>query len=273
MVSTRNKGENMDLGLRGRKALVTGASRGIGKEIALLFASEGAKVVVAARTEHEGDHQLPGGIAETVEEARAAGGEATAVRADISQLGDIEHLVATARKTYGPVDVLVNNAALTYYERIADFPLKRWQRMIDVDLTAPFLLAQAVIPDMIASGRGNIVNISSLAARHPEGPPYEMGPRGGTTYGVVKAGIERFTTGLAHELYNRNIAVNALSPAGIVASPGVLFHKLIENEDDPRAEPVSYMAKAALILATCAAKDQTGGILYSQPLLKKHGQL
>jgi len=259
--------------LDGRVAIVTGASRGIGKEIALLFASEGAKVVAAARTEHEGDHQLPGGITETVEEARSAGGEATAVRADISKIGDIEHLVETTRKTYGPVDVLVNNAALTYYQPIADFQLKRWQRMIDVDLTAPFLLTQAVIPDMIASGRGNIVNISSLAARHPEGPPYEMAPRGGTTYGVVKAGIERFTTGLAHELFEKNIAVNALSPAGVVASPGVLFHKLIENEDDPRAEPVAYVARAALILATCSPQDQTGGILYSQPLLKKHGQL
>ena len=259
--------------LDGRVAIVTGASRGIGKEIALLFAREGARVVAAARTEHEGDHQLPGGLAETVEEARGAGGEATAVRADISQIGDIEHLVETTRKTYGPVDVLVNNAALTYYERVADFQQRRLQRMYDVDVFAPFMLAQAVIPDMVAAGRGNIVNISSLAARHPEGPPYEMGARGGTVYGMVKASLERFTTGLAHELFSKNIAVNALSPAGIVASPGVLFHKLIENEDDPRAEPVAYMARAALILATCSPQDQTGGILYSQPLLKKHGQL
>jgi NAD(P)-dependent dehydrogenase (short-subunit alcohol dehydrogenase family) len=254
-------------------AIVTGASRGIGKEIALLFAREGAKVIVAARTEHEGEHQLPGGIAETAEEAKKAGGEATAVRADISKLEDIEHLVETARKTYGPVGVLVNNAALTYYTPIADFQPRRWQRMIDVDLTAPFLLAQAVIPDMVAAGRGNIVNISSLAARHPVGPPYEMPPRGGTVYGMVKAGLERFTTGLAHELFEKNIAVNALSPAGVVASPGVLFHRLIESADDPRAEPVEYMARAALILATCSAEEQTAGVLYSQPLLKKHGQL
>ncbi|HEY8766840.1 MAG TPA: SDR family NAD(P)-dependent oxidoreductase [Dehalococcoidia bacterium] len=259
--------------LDGRVAIVTGASRGIGKEIALLFAREGARVVAAARTEHEGDHQLPGGIAETVAEARDAGGEATAVRADISQTADIEHLIAATHEAYGPVDVLVNNAALTYYVPIADFPLKRWQRMLDVDLTAPFLLAQAVIPDMLAAGRGNIVNISSLAARHPDGPPYALPGRGGTTYGVVKAGIERLTTGLAHELYDHQIAVNSLAPAGIVASPGVMFHRLIESEDDPRAEPVEYMARAALILATCTASELTGRICYSQPLLKKHGQL
>lgn len=259
--------------LQDRVAIVTGASRGIGKEIALLFAAEGAKVVVAARTENEGDHQLPGAIAETVSEIKAAGGEATAVRADISKVEDIERLVTTTRETYGPVDVLVNNAALTYYIPIAGFPLSRWQRMIDVDLTAPMLLAQAVIPDMIAAGRGHIVNISSLAARHPEGPPYELPARGGTTYGVVKAGIERFTTGLAHELYSHNIAVNSLAPAGIVPSPGVLYHKLIADENDSRAEPVAYMAQATLILATCDPKELTGRITYSQPLLKKHGRL
>jgi NAD(P)-dependent dehydrogenase (short-subunit alcohol dehydrogenase family) len=259
--------------LDGRVAIVTGASRGIGKEIAILFGREGAKVVVAARTEHEGDHQLPGGIAETVAEIKAAGGEATAVKCDVSDTSDIENLIKAAHDAYGPVGVLVNNAALTYYIPIKEFPLRRWERMLQVDLTGPMLLCQAVIPDMIASGRGHIVNISSLAARHPEGPPYDRAPHGGTTYGVVKAGIERFSTGLAHELFENNIAVNSLAPAGIVPSPGVLFHKLIQDENDPRAEPVELMAKAALVLATCDPKELTGKITYSQPLLKKHGLL
>jgi NAD(P)-dependent dehydrogenase (short-subunit alcohol dehydrogenase family) len=259
--------------LEERTAIVTGASRGIGKEIALLFAAEGARVIVAARTEQEGDHQLAGSIAETVSEINAAGGEATAARCDLSKPDDIEALVKTAHDAYGPVDVLVNNAALTYYVPIKDFPIRRWERMIQVDLTGPMLLCQAVIPDMIVAGRGHIVNISSLAARHPEGPPYERDAHGGTTYGVVKAGIERFSTGLAHELFENNIAVNALSPAGIVPSPGVLFHKLIQDENDPRAEPVELMAKAALVLATCDPKELTGRITYSQPLLKKQGLL
>jgi len=259
--------------LDGKVAIITGASRGIGKQIALLFGREGAKVIAAARTEHEGDHQLPGAITETVEEIRKAGGEATAVRADVSDPESIEQLVAAAQETYGPVSVLVNNAALTYFQPINGFPLRRWQRMLAVDLTGPFLLAQAVIPDMIAAGGGHIVNISSRASIHPEGPPYELPPGGGTVYGTVKAGIERFSTGLAHELYDSGIAVNSLAPTGIVASPGVLFHRLIEDDTDPRAEPIDYMARAALVLATCDPKTLTGRVTYSQPLLTEHGQL
>ncbi len=257
--------------LDGRVAIVTGASRGIGKAIAVLFAQEGAKVVIAARTERQGEHPLPGSIGETAAEIRAAGGQALAVRCDVSQPDDVQRLVDAAHEAFGPVDVLVNNAALNYYIPLAEFPLKRWQKMLEVDLTGPFMLVQAVLPDMVAAGRGHIVNISSLAARHSEGPPYSYPRYGGTPYGVVKAGIERLTTGLAHEVYEAGIAVNALSPAGIVPTPGVLYHKLVEGEDDPRAEPVEYMARAALFLATCDPKTVTGRITYSQPLLKEQG--
>ena len=106
--------------LTGKVAIVTGASRGIGREIARLFAAEGAKVVCAARTLHEGDHRLPGSLAGTVAEIRAAGGEAMAVTADVSSEADCIALVDAARRAYGPIDILVNNAALTYYIPTAD---------------------------------------------------------------------------------------------------------------------------------------------------------
>ncbi len=257
--------------LEGRVAVVTGASRGIGKAIALLFAGEGAQVVVAARTQRAGEHPLPGTIAETAAEIAAAG-NALAVRCDVSDPEDVQRLVETTHRAFGPIDVLVNNAALNYYIPLAEFPLKRWRKMLEVDLTGPFMLVQAVLPDMLAAGRGHIVNISSGAARHPEGPPYATEPRGGTPYGVVKAGLERLTTGLAHELHGTGVAVNALSPAAVVPTPGVLFHHLIESENDPRAEPVEYMARAALLLATCDP-DFSGRITFSQGLLKERGLL
>lgn len=259
--------------LDGRVAIVTGASRGIGRAIAVLFAKEGAKVVIAARTEQRGEHPLPGSIAETAAEIAQSGGQAVAVRCDVSQPEDVQRLVASAREAFGPVSVLVNNAALNYYIPLAEFPLKRWQKMLEVDLTGPFMLIQAVLPDMLAAGSGHIVNISSRAAIHPPGPPYDPLYRGGTPYGTVKAGIERLTTGLASEVYEAGIAVNALSPHGIVPTPGVLYHKLVESEDDPRAEPVEYMARAALVLATCDPRTHTGRITYSQPLLREQGLL
>ena len=111
--------------LDGKTAIVTGASRGIGAEIARLFAKEGAQTVCAARPLHEGEHQLEGALEKTVQEIESAGGEATAVAVNISLPEDCEKLVQTTKDTYGKVDVLVNNAALTYFIPIRDYPLKR----------------------------------------------------------------------------------------------------------------------------------------------------
>jgi NAD(P)-dependent dehydrogenase (short-subunit alcohol dehydrogenase family) len=101
--------------LDGKVALVTGASRGIGQAISALFAEEGAKLVCTARTLEEGQHPLPGSLATTVGEIVAAGGEATAVAGDVSSYEECERMVAEAHAAYGPIDVLVNNAALTYF--------------------------------------------------------------------------------------------------------------------------------------------------------------
>ncbi|MCI0841764.1 MAG: SDR family NAD(P)-dependent oxidoreductase, partial [Chloroflexi bacterium] len=150
--------------LDGKVVLVTGASRGIGKEIAVLFASEGGKVVCAARTVKEGDHPLEGSLNTTVNEIKQAGGEATAAAANISLPEDCERLVKSAKDTYGPVDVLVNNAALTYFVPIKDYRLNRWMRSWAVNFHAPFILSQLVMEDMIPRRSGSIVNISSGAA-------------------------------------------------------------------------------------------------------------
>ena len=153
--------------LDGRVAIITGASRGIGAEIARQFAAEGAKVICAARNLHEGDHPLEGSLEKTVEDIRQAGGEATPISVNISLPEDCERLLDAARDTYSPVDVLVNNAALTYYIPVKDFPLNRWMRSWAVNFHAPFLLSQLALKDMIPRGSGSIVNISSASAVGP----------------------------------------------------------------------------------------------------------
>ena len=135
--------------LDGKAVIVTGASRGIGAEIARTFAAEGGRVACAARTLREGDHPLEGSLERTVEEIRAAGGEATPVAVNISEPQECERLVKAAREAYGPVDVLVNNAALTYFLPVKDYPLNRWMRSWAVNFHAPFILCQLVLGDMI----------------------------------------------------------------------------------------------------------------------------
>ena len=258
--------------LDGKVVVVTGTSRGIGAEIARLFAAEGGKVVCAARTLHEGDHQFEGSLEKTVAGIRAAGGEATPVAVDISEPAECEKLVNAARSTYGPVDVLVNNAALTYFVAIKDYPLNRWMRSWAVNFHAPFLLSKLVLEDMLPRKSGAIVNISSGAAIGPGRGPYTSNQLpGGTCYGAEKAALERFTQGLAAEVYGDGVSVTCFSPSQVVPTPGTVHHRLVRGLDDPRGEPTEIMAKAALLLATEPLEKVSGRVTYSQQILKEFG--
>jgi NAD(P)-dependent dehydrogenase (short-subunit alcohol dehydrogenase family) len=252
--------------------LVTGASRGIGKAIAELFAAEGARVACTARTIEEGSHQLSGSLRTTVDGILARGGEATAVPADVSEFENCEKAVERVRDTYGPIDVLINNAALTYFLPISTFSTGKWLRSVAVNFHAPFYLSQLVLADMLPRKSGAIVNISSGAAIGPGRGPYpEPALRGGTLYGAEKAALERFTQGLAQEVYPENVAVTCVSPSQIVPTPGVMYHQLLQDENDPRAENVEMMARAALLLATEPVDKVTGRVTYSQEILAEFG--
>jgi citronellol/citronellal dehydrogenase len=260
--------------LDGKVVVVTGASRGIGVEIARLFAAEGGRVVCAARTLREGEHQLAGSLETTVAAIREAGGEARAVTVNIAEPAECEKLVQAAAESYGPLDVLVNNAALTYYLPVKDFPLNRWLRSWAVNFHAPFILSQLALAVMIPRGSGAIVNISSGAAIGPGRGPYRdaaAGARGGTCYGAEKAALERFTQGLAAEVYQYGISVTCVSPSQIVPTPGTVYHRLVKSIDDPRGEPPELVAKAALLLATEPLDRVTGRVTYSQQILKEFG--
>jgi len=260
--------------LDGKVVVVTGASRGIGAEIARLFAAEGGRVLCAARTLREGDHQLAGSLETTVAAIREAGGEARAITVNIADPAECEKLVRAAEESYGPVDVLVNNAALTYYLPVKDFPLNKWLRSWAVNFHAPFVLSQLALAAMIPRRSGAIVNISSGAAIGPGRGPYRDpadGARGGTCYGAEKAALERFTQGLAAEVYPYGISVTCVSPSQVVPTPGTVYHRLVKSIDDPRGEPPELMAKAALLLATEPLDRVTGRVTYSQQILKEFG--
>ena len=262
--------------LDGRIAIVTGASRGIGEEIAKLFAQEGAKIVCAARTLNEGDHRmLSGSLAGTVKQITDGGGQAIAVTADVSNEADCQTLLKAAQDAFGTVDILVNDAALTYYKPIVDYNVKHWVKAFAVNVHGPFMLSQLVLPGMMQLKRGAIVNISSGSAIGPGRAPFKDARpvNGGTMYGATKAALERFTQGLAQEVHEHHIAVSALSPSQVVATPGTVYHKLVKGMSDPNSETPLYMARAALLLASEPADKVNGRVTYSQQLLAEYGLL
>jgi len=260
--------------LDGKVVVVTGASRGIGADVARVFAAEGGRVVCAARTLEEGQHPFAGSLATTVGAIREAGGEAHAVAANIAEPAECERLIQRTRERYGPVDVLINNAALTYYVPVKDYPVGKWLRSWAVNFQAPFILSQLVLADMIPRRSGAIVNISSGSAIGPGRGPYPdpaEGARGGTCYGSEKAALERFTQGLASEVYPYGISVTSVAPSQVVPTPGTVHHRLVSGLDDPRGEPPALMARAALLLATEPLDRVTGRVTYSQQILREFG--
>ena len=209
--------------LDGKVAIVTGASRGIGLDIARVLAREGARVVVAARTEREGDFKIPGSIEETVATIAREGGVATGVPCDLTRAENLPGLVAAAADTYGAADILVNNAAIATPGTIMTLNPRHLDLSWRLNVLAPILLCREVIPHMQQRGWGAIINISSGASRGPGAGPYATTGKGGTTYGLTKAALERFTQGLAHELNGTNISVNALSPAKQIFAGGTIY--------------------------------------------------
>jgi citronellol/citronellal dehydrogenase len=254
----------MDRVCEGRVALVTGASRGLGAAIAERLAEDGARVAVSARTLDHDDRQQ-GSLRETVQRISAAGGEAVAVQCDLSNADDRQRMIRETVGALGPIDILVNNAAVTFLEPYETFSEKRFRLMFEVQVRAPYELGQLVVPSMKARGAGWILNITSRAGIHPVGPPFDPVHEGGfTVYGMVKAALDRYTTALAAELHRDNIAVNSLAPWDNVATPGASHHDLV---DDFALEGPEWVAEAALLLCSGQPRQLTGRIAYSQPFL------
>ncbi|HEY8514809.1 MAG TPA: SDR family NAD(P)-dependent oxidoreductase [Candidatus Binatia bacterium] len=259
--------------LAGKVAIVTGASRGIGVAIAERLAEEGAALGLVARTLHAApDARLPGSLAETVARVEARGARAVPVVADLASPADRARIVPEVRAALGPIDILVHNAAAAIYAPLAEMPLRRRQVTFEVNVHAAVDLAQAVLPDMRAKGRGWIVHLSSASSVHPKPPPQKTETTI-TLYGASKAALERITTGLAAELYEENVAVNSVAPVAAVRTPGAeaLVGRLLDEHPE-LVEPVEWLAEAVLALVTCEPRSCTGRILYSGPFLDEIGR-
>jgi len=248
--------------LSGKVAIVTGSSRGLGKAIAMGLAREGADVVIAARTETEG--KLPGTIYKTAEEIQALGYRAIPVKCDVTNEQSVSDMVHKALTEFGHIDILVNNAGVAYPYSIAETPLKRWELVLRVNLTGAFLCTRAVIPEMIKQRRGSIINISSLAANLREGEPVFTG----LAYGIAKAGLDRFTWGLAAELRQHNIAVNAIKPTRVVDTEGMRF--VAVDVDKTNWVSPKKMVKCAIFLATQDANGITGLVTTDEELSQRY---
>ena len=261
------------MSLRGKVAIVTGASRGIGKAIALGLAREGASVVVAARSEVERPG-APGTVHATAAAIEARGGKALAVPCNVREEESIYAMVRHTIDALGRVDVLVNNAALASYRPFLEFTVKEWDLIMAIDLRAPFVCCKAVVPIMIEQGGGSIINVSSHAADHVFSSTLWADPTAGLAlvgqaYGAAKAGLERFSRGLAAEVGRYNIAVNVLKPVRPVLTEG--FQAQRPDADFSTWATPEDMVKAAIFLAQQDAHGLSGTVVTAEELVMRLG--
>jgi citronellol/citronellal dehydrogenase len=249
----------------GRRAIVTGASRGIGAGMAVRLAAEGADVAIVARSL---DHHptLPGSLRATAERMAPFGGRVVTVVADLSDPDDRDRIVPEAVAGLGgSADILVNNAAAAIYQPLADFPRRRRQLTFAVNVEAPLDLMQAVLPSMRASGEGWIVNLSSATARPRSGPPFVKGaPPTMAVYGASKAALNRLTNALADEVWGEGIRVNTVEPRAAVMTEGA--SALVGRVPDEQIESLEEMVEAAVALCDCPP-ERTGQMVVSLDLL------
>lgn len=233
--------------LKDRTAIVTGGGQGIGRAICGIFAEEGASVVVADIDESN--------ARETARRLIRGGHRASAVRADVSSVAEINALVDGTLRDRGRVDILVNNAGLAVFRSVEACTEAEWDRVMAVNLKGPFLLAKAVMPAMKAQKGGAMINLASVAGK-------TGGVVSGAPYSVSKAGIECLTKSLARELAPHGVRVNAIAP-------GIIDTALTANHDQSFVDAIPLggkgeprdVAEAALFLASDRSKHITGEIL------------
>lgn len=249
--------------LRGKTLFITGASRGIGKAIALRAARDGANVVVAAKTA-EPHPKLPGTIYTAAEEIEAAGGKALPLIVDVRSEDQIQSAVEQAVKTFGGIDILVNNASAISLTGTLSTPMKRFDLMHQVNTRGTFACSQACIPYLAKAENPHILNIS---------PPLSMqarwfGPH--VAYTMAKYGMSMCVLGMAEELKSEKIGVNALWPRTMIATAAVI--NLLGGEESARhSRKPEIMADAAHVILTRSSRECTGNFFIDDNVLASVG--
>jgi NAD(P)-dependent dehydrogenase (short-subunit alcohol dehydrogenase family) len=204
--------------VQGKVAVVTGASRGIGRAIALSLAAAGANIVCTARSTEASPAKLPGTIDETARQVAALGRRALAIRMNLAEDEEVEAMARRTLEEFGRVDILVNNAGIAAPGSFLEVPVKRWDLVMNVNLRGAYHCILAFLPTMMDQKSGRIVNVSSYASG-----ALELDKLLGLAYPVSKAGLERLTVDLAADLAPHNIAVNALQIERFVATEGFVY--------------------------------------------------
>ena len=219
--------------LRGKIVLITGASRGLGRSVSLAFAREGAHLALAARTAPQ--------LEDVAKEARSLGAEALPVPTDVADPSQVEACVATVQQSLGPIDILVSNAGANVRKPIVELTPVEWDLIQHTNLRPAFLLARAVLPDMLSRGDGHLFLVASIVGRR--------GGAGSAAYRAAKAGLINFSQSLAAEVKERGIRVTAVLP-GALDTPW--FHDRPETERPPMLDP----EEVARVIVAVASLDR-----------------
>ena len=245
--------------LDGRVAIITGASRGIGRAIALGLARQGCRVVIAAKTTQPRE-KLPGSIHTVAAEVETLGGQALAVQTDVRDEGQIEDLVARTLERFGRIDLLVNNAGALHWQSVRETPAKRFDLVMGVNARAAFLCSRAVLPTMIDQRWGHIINMT---------PPLDLAMvPGRVAYAISKLGMTLLTFGLAEEVRPHNVAVNSLWPVTIIESQASINWGLGTREQWRKPD---ILVDCVLRLAAKEPAEITGQALLDEDFLRSEG--
>ncbi len=244
------------MSLKGKVVLVTGARQGLGKSISLGMAELGADLVVCDRETADGK------LDETAKEIEAMGSKTLTMGGDITVEEDVNAIVDAALKKFGKIDVLVNNAGVTAQDSFLDIPYRRWRLILSVNLDGTFLCSKVVLPHMIEQKSGTIINVSSILAKQI---------RMSIAYGVTKAGVERFTLGLAREMRREEgIAITCVRPYFVKTDVVMGYMKGHDTSDFE--EPIIWQKYPALV-AAAPPQQVTGKILDKAALEEMFGKV